>query len=83
MSVLAESCSADGPDGLHGVGGQELLGLVVGGVWGVWGRPEGGPGRDVYAHPRHIRSEPDGRQGLGRLWEEVGFRTYLPVGSGC
>ena len=32
MSVLAESCSADGPDGLHGVVEQELMEVVVSGV---------------------------------------------------
>ena len=74
MSVLAESGSADGPDGLHGVGGQELVEVVVlvGGVGRVGAAR--GPGLDVYAHPGHIRSEPDGWGGLGRLWEEVDFR---------
>ena len=73
MSVLAESGSVDGPDGLHGVGGQELVEVVVGGVRCV-GAARAGPGLDVYAHPGHIRSEPDGWRGLGRLWEEVDFR---------
>ena len=49
MSVLAESGSADGPGGLHGVGEQGLLGLVVGGVGRVGAAR--GPGLDVYAHP--------------------------------
>ena len=63
------------PDGLHGVGGQGLLEVVVGGVGRVGAAR--GPGLDVYAHPGHIRSEPDGWRGLGRLWEEVDFRMYL------
>ena len=74
MSVLAESGSADGPDGLHGVVEQELLGLHVGGVGRVGAAR--GPGLDVYAHPRHSKSEPDGWRVLGRLWEEVDFRGY-------
>ena len=49
MSVLAESGSADGPDGLHGVGGQGLLKVVVSGVGRVGAAR--GPGLDVYAHP--------------------------------
>ena len=66
MSVLAERCSADGPDGLHGVGEQGLLEVVVGGVGRVGAAR--GPGLDVYAHPGHIRpeAEPAGWRGLGR-----------------
>ena len=41
VSVLAEKCSADGPDGLHGVGEQGLSWRWLWAAWGVWGRPEG------------------------------------------
>ena len=81
VSVLAESGSAEGPDGLHGVGEQGLLEVVVGGVGRVGAAR--GPGLDVYAHPGHIRSEPDDWRGLGRLWEEVDFRRHRPVSSRC
>ena len=62
------------------MGEQGLLGLVVGGVGRVG--VARGPGFDVYAHPGHLRTGPDGARGLGRLWEEVDFRMDRPIPSG-
>ena len=90
MSVLAERCSADGPDGLHGVGGQGLVEVVVGGVGRVGAAR--GPGLDVYAHPGHITVGPSLTAGgalplgagRGRLWDKkliFGWTGRSPLGA--